>query len=153
MRKDLRIGTASRLTGLTTKAIRFYERAGLIPAAPRTETGYRRYTDQDVRWLRLIRRMRLLGVPLEQIVPLVLEGITADCSQFVDQLGAALERQRAEITQRMAELVALRSDLDELARHIAHSECEPGQAVANCGFCPILDEKGGECSGGEDRDR
>ncbi|HWC29059.1 MAG TPA: MerR family transcriptional regulator [Dehalococcoidia bacterium] len=147
MSKKLGIGTAARLSGLSTKAIRFYERANLMPPASRTESGYRVYTARDVRRLRFIRRMRLLGVPLEQIRPLVLEGMAADCGEFAGELGLAFERRRAEINRRIADLEALRDDLDDLARHVSHCECEPGQAVLDCGFCLILDEEGGESNG------
>ncbi|MBI2303306.1 MAG: MerR family DNA-binding transcriptional regulator [Chloroflexi bacterium] len=54
MKRSLRIGELAKATGLTTKAIRYYELLGLIPRTSRTESGYRMYPDQDVRRLEFI---------------------------------------------------------------------------------------------------
>jgi DNA-binding transcriptional MerR regulator len=145
MTKEMRIGDAARLSGLSVKAIRFYEESGFVPAPLRAESGYRRFSDQDVRRLRFIRRMRQLDVPLNEIRPLVESGMTTDCGAFAGQLEEALSHQRAEISRRIKELEALRRDLDELAEHIAHCECAPGQKVSDCDYCAVLDEGGGEC--------
>jgi DNA-binding transcriptional MerR regulator len=139
------IGEAARRSGLSVKAIRFYEESGFVPAALRSESGYRRFSERDVRRLRFIRRMRQLDVPLSEVRPLVESGMTSDCGEFAGQLAEAFDRRRAEITRRIEELTALRGDLDELAGHVAHCECEPGQQVLDCDYCTELDEKGGEC--------
>lgn len=53
-------------TGLTRKAIRYYEQAGLLQ--PRVlETGYREFSDNDVGRLRLIKSLRELGVSVAAI--------------------------------------------------------------------------------------
>ena len=52
-----------------------------------------------------------------------------------------------EIDRRIRELESLRASLDDLSRYIEHCECEPGQAVLDCNYCPILDEEGGDLNG------
>ncbi len=141
MTKELKIGAVAELTGLSVKAIRFYESSGFIPPAARSESGYRLYNQQDVRRLRLVRGMRALGVPLDEIRPLLQSTLTADCAEFTLEVGETFDRRRTEIDRQIAALEALRSDLDDLARHVAHCECEPGQAVSDCGYCEILDGK------------
>ena len=47
--------------------IRYYEQTGLIPAADRTDSGYRDYSDTDVHMLRFIRRARDLGFSVAEI--------------------------------------------------------------------------------------
>jgi DNA-binding transcriptional MerR regulator len=145
MTKEMRIGAAARLSGLSVKAIRFYEESGFVPAPLRSESGYRRFSAQDVRRLRFIRRMRQLDVPLSEVRPLVESGLTSDCGEFASELRNAFARQREEITRRIEELEALRRDLDDLAEHVAHCECEPGQKVVDCDYCAVLGEEGGEC--------
>lgn len=143
MNKEVAIGTAAKRAGLSVKAVRFYEESGYIPHAARSDAGYRLYADEDVRRLRFLNRMRQLGVPLARIKPLLATAFTADCNQFMGELGEAFQAQKAAISRKIEELEALRDELDELAKHVAHCQCEPGQAVKDCGYCPIMDEEGG----------
>jgi MerR family gold-responsive transcriptional activator of gol and ges genes len=63
----MNIGQASKSSGVSAKMIRYYEQTGLIPAAGRTLSGYRDYTDTDVHMLRFIRRARDLGFSVAEI--------------------------------------------------------------------------------------
>ena len=63
----MKIGELARSTGATVKTIRFYEDQGLMPAAPRTESGYRIYEKADVERLGFIRSAKRLGMSLEEI--------------------------------------------------------------------------------------
>jgi hypothetical protein len=47
----LTIGQAAQVTGLTAKAIRYYEDIGLLPRAARGDNRYRRYTPADVQMI------------------------------------------------------------------------------------------------------
>jgi MerR family transcriptional regulator, copper efflux regulator len=67
----LTIGKAARQAGMGIDTVRYYERAGLLPAAPRTPAGYRLYTGQDVERLHFIRRAKRLGFSLEEIAELL----------------------------------------------------------------------------------
>ena len=63
----MNIGQASKASGVSAKMIRYYEQTGLIPAADRTASGYRDYSDTDVHMLRFIRRARDLGFSVAEI--------------------------------------------------------------------------------------
>jgi len=63
----MNIGQASKASGVSAKMIRYYEQTGLIPAAGRTASGYRDYSDDDVYVLRFIRRARDLGFSVNEI--------------------------------------------------------------------------------------
>ncbi len=56
----------ARLTGVTIKALRHYERRGLL-APRRTAAGHRRYTLQDLRRLDEILALKSLGLPLVDV--------------------------------------------------------------------------------------
>ena len=61
------IGDLARRTGLTVKAIRFYSDRGIVPPTDRSPAGYRRYGDDAVARLELVRTLRDLGLDLPTI--------------------------------------------------------------------------------------
>lgn len=62
------IGQLARRTGLTTKALRHYDRVGLLaPAVVDHATGYRFYAPDQVAHARLVQLLRSVDVPLEQV--------------------------------------------------------------------------------------
>ena len=54
----MRIGELAVASGTTTKTLRFYEEAGLLPAPERTANGYRDYTPAALARLDFVRRGR-----------------------------------------------------------------------------------------------
>src|SRR6266568_8786413 len=65
--QPLQIGQVAEKTGLTVDAIRFYEKAGLLPRPVRTEGGYRLYHQREVADLEFIQRAQQLGFSLREI--------------------------------------------------------------------------------------
>ena len=61
------IGEISRMTGVTIRTLRHYDRIGLLPPAQVSEAGYRLYDDASLRRLHMILLFRELGTPLEEI--------------------------------------------------------------------------------------
>ncbi len=51
----MNISDVAKITGLTSKAIRFYEEKGLVTPPMRRENGYRTYTQQHLNELTLLR--------------------------------------------------------------------------------------------------
>jgi DNA-binding transcriptional MerR regulator len=85
---DMRgIGEVAKASGLSISALRFYDAAGvLVPAAVDPATGYRRYSDEQIRAARLIAGLRRVGMPV------------ADIAQVVRDLSdPAAARQRLEL--------------------------------------------------------
>ena len=70
---DMRgIGDMARVSGLTVRALRFYDSAGvLVPAEVDPFTGYRRYRDDQVRAARLVASLRRVGMPIAEITAAV----------------------------------------------------------------------------------
>jgi DNA-binding transcriptional MerR regulator len=66
---ELSIGDVARHTGLSVHALRFYEREGLLLSqhVARGTGGHRRFSPQDVYWLRICIKLRRSGMPLAKI--------------------------------------------------------------------------------------
>src|SRR6185503_619861 len=63
----LSIGKVSAISGVTTDAIRYYERRGLLPKPTRTPAGYRQYPEGVVNRLALVRNAQRFGFSLTEI--------------------------------------------------------------------------------------
>ncbi|WP_037851708.1 MerR family transcriptional regulator [Streptomyces sp. NRRL S-340] len=66
----MRIGELAERAGTTTRALRYYESRGLLPAR-RDAQGHRTYDERDLRLLRQIRTLRDFGFDLEETRPFV----------------------------------------------------------------------------------
>ena len=55
------IGEAARRAGISPDLIRYYERVGVLPIAPRTAAGYRRYSEESVARLVFVRNAIRVG--------------------------------------------------------------------------------------------
>ncbi len=123
----MNIGQAASASGVSAKMIRHYEALSLVPAAQRTESGYRQYGQNDVHTLRFIRHSRDLGFSLSEIAELV--GLWQNRRRPSRQVKALAEVHK-ELEQKAAELWAMKSALEHLA-HCCHGDDRPE--------CPILD--------------
>lgn len=61
------IGTLSKGTGCKVETIRYYERAGLLPAPARSPGGYRLYGTEHLKRLAFVRRARALGFSIDEV--------------------------------------------------------------------------------------
>lgn len=58
---------AAEITGLSTTALRYYEKESLLPPVKRNDQKYRQYTDEDIEWIRMIQCMRMANIPIQSI--------------------------------------------------------------------------------------
>jgi DNA-binding transcriptional MerR regulator len=99
------IGTFALQTGLSIPMLRYYHEIGLLePASVDPETGYRRYSREQLARARLIRRLRSVEVPVTELT----QALAADGSGLQLILQAHRDRlsARVEATQRMLALVS-----------------------------------------------
>ncbi len=109
----MNIGQAGKASGVSAKMVRYYESIGLIAPAPRTEAGYRVYTQPDVHALQFIRRARAFGLPMERVKQLVaLWQDSGRASRDVKQLAMG---HVADLRGKIAELTAMADALQDLA--------------------------------------
>jgi DNA-binding transcriptional MerR regulator len=70
-RPPLLIGEVARQAGVTRKAIRVYERAGIVLPSDRSAAGYRRYTAETVDLVRFVVQAQRSGFSLREIAGIV----------------------------------------------------------------------------------
>ncbi|MQS14621.1 MerR family transcriptional regulator [Streptomyces kaniharaensis] len=107
----MRIGELAQRAGTTTRALRYYEQLGLLPAR-RAGNGYRSYGEDDVRLLRQIRTLQDFGFELEETRPFV-ECLQAGHPEG-DSCPASLEvyrRKLAELDECIARLQDVRAQV------------------------------------------
>lgn len=107
---EMTIAEAAERSGLSAHTLRYYERIGLIHPVERGSNGHRRYGRDDMEWLDLLIKLRTTGMPIRQMVEyaeLVRQG-----PKTVARRRSMLERHRAGITARMAELEETAAVLD-----------------------------------------
>ncbi|HSQ71757.1 MAG TPA: Cu(I)-responsive transcriptional regulator [Rubrivivax sp.] len=124
----MNIGQAATASGVSAKMIRHYEAVGLLPAAARTDAGYRQYVDADVHTLRFIRHARDLGFSLPEVGELV--GLWRDRRRPSRQVKALASAHIRELEQKAQELLAMKATLEHLV-HCCHGDDRPE--------CPILE--------------
>jgi DNA-binding transcriptional MerR regulator len=105
----LTIGQVSQLTGLSSKAIRIYERKGLLPETNRTSSGYRIFRGDDVGVLRFIRQARAIGLRLDEIKDVL--DLQRSGQKPCETVIAMLDAHISEIDRALADLASLRSTL------------------------------------------
>lgn len=66
-RKLYTIKEINKETGLSGDTIRYYERDGLLTDILRLPNGHRRYTQQDLEWIRFVLCLKSTGMPLKKI--------------------------------------------------------------------------------------
>jgi MerR family copper efflux transcriptional regulator len=126
---SLNIGQAAEHSGLSAKMIRHYEAIGLLPAAPRTASGYRLYGTQALETLAFIKGAKALGFSLEAIAQLL--ALRRDPSRASADVQALARQHIATLDERISTLTALRNSLGALV-----DQCQ-GNASPQCA---ILDE-------------
>ena len=111
----MKINQVEQLVGVTKGNIRFYEKEGLLTPGRNSENGYRDYSDADVAWLKKIKLLRMLDVPIEEILRLKSGALTLE-----DAMGRhiiQLERKQSNLAAAQgvcAQIRDSRSQLDAL---------------------------------------
>ena len=122
----MNIQKAAEASGLTADTIRFYEKEGVVPPAPRRENGYREYTDEHVAVLRLARGLRDLGAPLTDVATILPVAHDGTCGDLREALVGTLTGVLSGITARIDDLGRTRQELTVILDGL--SEMEPADS-------------------------
>jgi MerR family transcriptional regulator, copper efflux regulator len=125
------ISELAERAGVPATTLRYYEQAGLLPAA-RSANGYRRYTEDALDRLALIRAGQHLGLPLAQIRALLTARDTSACATVRDQLRPLLS---ARVTQARAHAATLADSIVRLEQALSATgpDPAPGPCHLTCG--------------------
>jgi DNA-binding transcriptional MerR regulator len=130
------IGMLAKQTGLDPKTIRYYEERGLLPVPPRSEGGYRLYSQEAIERLEFIRKAKGLGLSLAEIKNIIniAERGEIPCSHTLSLIDSKIEY----LEQRIQELSDLREYLGRIKdgwknRYLQTRSCKEG-------ICPLIEE-------------
>ena len=126
------IGQLSKKTGVGVETIRFYERQGLMPEAPRRSSGYREYDEDAAKRLRFIRESKRLGFSLEEIEGLL--SLTVEPSTSCGEVSQLVRAKIADITERIEMLKRMKDALAEL-----DARCQGTDSMGSCGILAALE--------------
>jgi MerR family copper efflux transcriptional regulator len=130
----MNIGQAAKRTGLSAKMIRYYERIDLLPAASRSDSGYRLYSAQDLHRLVFIKRSRDLGFSLAEVSQLL--ALWQDRQRASADVKALAATHISELERKISELSGLRDTLKDLM-----NSCQGNDRPD----CPILKDLESDC--------
>ena len=130
----MNVSELAREVGIAPSAVRFYERRGVLPPAPRHENGYRQYTSDDLCRLQVVVSLRRLGLELSTAGRLAALCQAGQCDVMARDLEPLIAAQRAAIAQ-------TRAELDDLDGRLASLEANLQADGIDADLCL---EKGGD---------
>jgi Predicted transcriptional regulators len=100
------IKQASEKTGISIDNLRYYERMGLIPVVPRTESGIRDYDEMAIHWIEFAINFKKAGMSLEGIreyIQLAMQGISTKEARWeiLLQTKAGLQKKMHDLQESM----------------------------------------------------
>jgi len=108
------IGELSRRVNLSQRTIRYYEEIGLLHSVRRIENGKRVFTDDDVRRLKFINRLKMLGLSLAEMVELEkIYRSQRNNREVLPKLLGILDERVNQIDDRIRHLGTLKSEIRE----------------------------------------
>ncbi len=113
------IGEVCETTGLSARTVRYYEELGLLPGVRRRAGGRRVYGPDEIERLRFIQRLKALGLSLADVKELnAVYAIAGSTRAMLERLDEQLGRHVEDVDGRIAELTALRDEIQKYRDHV-----------------------------------
>lgn len=116
----MRIGEVSRLSGVSARMLRHYDRIGLVQPSERTSAGYRDYGDDDLRRLLQVEALRSLGLPLRHVAD-ALSDADATPTDILDRVIARTVETIAREQELLGRLRLLREQRPDAWTDVLHT--------------------------------
>jgi len=94
------IDEAAQRMGMSKDTLRYYEKEGLLPPIAKGTNGHRRYTEDDLGWVKFLQLLRGTGMPIREMKSFV--ALTWAGDQTIAERVEVLERYRVALRERMA---------------------------------------------------
>lgn len=137
----LQVSELAARAGVPPSTVRFYERAGLLPAARRAANGYRLFDESALEDLALIGRAKSAGMSLEGAAGVVAAWNGGSCAALAGRLRAHLIAELGRADAQMADLAAFRRKLETALDRLVTSSADVGAEARD----PGLDRCGPGC--------
>jgi DNA-binding transcriptional MerR regulator len=113
------IGEIAKKLDMSQRTIRYYEEIGLLNSIKRVEAGRRVYTDMDLRRLKLIKRLKIMGMTLSEMQELeAMWTIEKSTDKVLGRLLELMSNQLRRLDDRIADLNILRNEIVEFQKRI-----------------------------------
>lgn len=129
--KTFFIGEAAQKAGVTVKAIRFYERSGLIPKTGRNPGNFRILSEENIQRIVFIKRAQALGFSLEEIAEILAVYDQGNCS--CGQVRESVEQKLTMLDKKLSELKSLKKELLVVKKRLDNQESERSTTI-----CPVI---------------
>lgn len=113
----MNIGQAAQASGLSSKAIRYYEDLGLVIPRRDQNNDYRVYSDGDIERLRFLQRTRAVGLGIDECSELL--ALYTDSGRRCEQVRQLLLEKIGMVDQQLSTLATLRETLMGMADECA----------------------------------
>ena len=131
-RVGLLIGEVAAQGGVSRKALRLYEAAGILPPPTRTAAGYRVYGKDTLTVLAFVIQARRLGFTLQEIKEIV--AIKRSGQMPCSHVRQLVFRKVTDLDRTVRDLTAMRNALRGL---LASWSCRRGKIA---GVCPHIED-------------
>ena len=113
------IGEIAKELDMSQRTIRYYEEIGLLNSIKRVEGGRRIYTDEDLRRLKLIKRLKIMGMTLSEMQELeAMWTIEKSTDKVLKRLSELLENHLKRLDDRITDLDILKNEIIEYQKRI-----------------------------------
>lgn len=130
----MQIGELAQQAGVTVQTVRFYERRKLLPEPIRKQSGYRQYSQNELKQLRFIRQAKSLGFSLDEIREIIRSRGRGECP-CTDVIAMA-ERHLHEVSEQIEKLEKFK---EELRRSIKHWKGAGKQTLSAGAICTLIE--------------
>ncbi|MFZ4856472.1 MAG: MerR family transcriptional regulator [Desulfuromonadaceae bacterium] len=114
------IGDLAKSLNLTTRTLRYWEEAGIIEAAPRSDGSNRLYSQDIVKRVRFIIKLKELDLTIQELQDLYTAyGEAKRTDRMIPALVQTLDKHINLVDDKMARMASLRKDIVEYRQRMA----------------------------------